>query len=706
MALPAYTPSGKSQDSILAFHRQCYGLLNQQWNIRDQLRQIDLAYMRETDLTTEQAKAKRANRMGDSTKFQNITLPVILPQVENAVTFQQDVFLSGYPIFGVVSFPEFAEEALMMDTIIGEHQIHYGWVPELIKVIRNGFKYNVAALEVEWNREVTYSLETDVKFGKDGKPNQLLYEGNKLKCLDMYNTFWDTRVKPNELADFGEFAGYTELMSRIRLKQFIQALPTQINVTKAFESGFSAPVAYGSDGLESYYLPFLNPEAMLDLSTQATTDWMAWAGISGKGNNIQYKNMYQVTTLYGRILPSDFNMSGIPGQNTPQVWKFILVNNQVVVYAERMTNAHNKLPILFYQPNDDGLGYQTKSLAKNVEPIQEITTALANSSIASRRRAISDRMLFDPSRVSAAALNNDSPNAKIPVRPAAYQDDLSKAVYAFPFRDDQFQINNAEIQFYSQYANQISGLNPARQGQFVKGNKTRFEFAETMGNATGRDRSIALSTEASFFTPLKEIIKLNILQYQGGVNLFNREAQTAVNIDPVMLRRAQLAFKVSDGLLPSEKLIDGESMSMAMQTIASVPALAQSYNLAPMFSYLMKMRGARLQPFEKTPEQMAYEQAIAAWMQSAQAIAEAAKETEPQMTPEQLDAMVKQNPMPTPEQFGYVPGKPTVSKENPVLGRESLITSIGSKVEQVQQAQQQSQAGAPTGGAPVPGGGQ
>jgi hypothetical protein len=307
-------------------------------------------------------------------------------------------------------------------------------------------------------------------------------------------------------------------------------------------------------------------------------------------------------------------------------------------------------------------------------------------------------MLFDPSRVSAAALNNDSPNAKIPVRPAAYQDDLSKAVYAFPFRDDQFQINNAEIQFYSQYANQISGLNAARQGQFVKGNKTRFEYADIMGNANGRDQSIALSTEASFFTPLKEIIKMNILQYQGGVSLYNREAQAAVTVDPVALRTANLVFKVSDGLTPSEKLIDGESMAMAMQTIASVPALAQSYNLAPLFSYLMKMRGARLQPFEKSSEQMAYEQALASWMQAAQSIAEAAKETDPPMTPEQLNQMIQQNPQPQPEQFGYVPGKPTVSKENPMLGRESILTTIGGQVEKAQAATQQSQAGAPTGG--------
>lgn len=681
----AYNPSAETQKSVLAFHSQCRSLLNQQWQIRAQLLEIDRAYMREVDTSEEQAKAKHANRRGDTTKFQNVTIPVVMPQVEAAVTYQQSVFLTGYPIFGVVSYPEFADEAMMMDTIIGEQQVRGRWIQELMKVLRNGFKYNIAACEVDWSREVSYEVGTDITAGTEGRANKILWEGNKLKSLDMYNTFFDTRCKPDEIAEFGEFAGYTELMSRIRLKQFIASLPTKINVKEAFESGNAAPVTYGSSDTAGYYLPFLNSEALVDVSTASSTDWLSWAGLHNEGGKIQYRNMYQVTTLYGRILPSDFGMKNLPGQNTPQVWKFIIVNDQIIVYAERLTNVHNLIPILFYQPLDDGLGYQTKSFAKNVEPIQQITTALANSSIAARRRAISDRMLYDPSRVSAAALNNDDPTAKIPVRPSAYADDLSKAVFPFPFRDDQFQINSAEIQFYGSLANQISGLNPARQGQFVKGNKTRHEFAEIMGYANGRDQAIALSTEASFFTPLKEIIKTNILQYQGGVSLFNREANKMVTVDPVALRKAALAFKVSDGMIPSEKLIDGESMAMAMQTIAASPQLAQGFNLAPMFSYLMKMRGAQLQPFEKSPEQLAYEQALATWQAAAQQIMMAAEKADPPLTPEQLQQMVQSNPQPKPEQFGYVPGKPSMHPSNPLNPEaKSIMATMGEKVQAAQ----------------------
>ena len=35
--------SEKSQEGIIVFHKQCYSLLNQQWNLREQLRQRDLA---------------------------------------------------------------------------------------------------------------------------------------------------------------------------------------------------------------------------------------------------------------------------------------------------------------------------------------------------------------------------------------------------------------------------------------------------------------------------------------------------------------------------------------------------------------------------------------------------------------------------------------------------------------------------------------
>lgn len=642
----------KSQAAIIEYHKQCYNMLNQQWNLREQMREVDLLYIREQDYTEEKQRAKRANRYGDTDKLQNITIPVVMPQVEAAVVYQSSVFLQGIPIFGVVASPAYEDQALMLESILDENATRGGWSREFMMHFRDGAKYNLAALEVCWDRKVSASFETDINFGngQQGKPKEVIWEGNKVKRLDMYNVFFDSRVAPTEMHSKGEFAGYTEMYSRIALKQFLAELPDKMvaNVVKAFESSLGSTAAgmSGVGGIESYYIPDINSNAILSRNMRNNMNWMDWVGMVDTTSKIQYKSMYEVTTMYARILPSDFDIR-VPASNTPQVWKFIIVNHQVLIYAERLTNAHGYLPILFSQPNEDGLTYQTKSLATNVQPIQEISSALMNAVLAARRRAISDRGLYDPSRVNKADINSTNPSAKIPVRAAAYGKPLNEAYYPIPFRDDASPMAMQQIGMLGQYANTISGQNPVKQGQFVKGNKTLHEYEDVMSHANGRDQMTSLLYEAQLMTPLKEILKSNTLQYQGGVSVYNRAKNEQVDIDPVALRTAIMSFKISDGLTPADKLINGDVMAVAMQQIGSSPTIGAGYNIAPLFSYLMKTQGAHLSEFEKSPAQIEYEKAVQTWGQIVQQMIAA----NPKMTPDQYP------PQPVPQNYGYVPGQ-------------------------------------------------
>ncbi len=651
--MAASTPtiiSDKSQEGLLALHNQCYNMFNQQWNIRERMREVDLAYQREVDQTVEHQRAKAANKAGDSTRLQNITIPIVMPQVESAVTYQASVFLTGTPLFGVVADPQYQDEALMLETAIDNDALRGGWIREFMLFFRDGFKYSgMSAVECTWAREVTVALETDVSFStSQAKPKQVIWEGNKIERIDPYNMIMDTRVHPSQMYKEGEFFAYTKIKSRIALMQFIEALPDKMtqNLKAAFESGMGA-IAFGGGGVgntQAFYVPYVNPSSQFSANTYLSTDWNAWAGLSGASTNIQYKNIYELTTLYVRILPKDFNLK-VPGADTPQVWKLIYVNHQVLIYAERQTNAHGYIPVLMGQPLEDGLGYQTKSLADNVGPIQDITSALAASQIAARRRAISDRVLYDPSRVTEAAINSANPSAKIPVRPAAFGKNVADAVYAFPYRDDQANIITQEIQQYSSLANMVSGQNPVRQGQFVKGNKTTSEFTDVMHNANGRDQMTAMLYEAQVFTPIKEILKLNVLQFRGGVSLFNAAKQKNVQIDPVALRKAVLNFKVSDGLTPKDKLISADTLQVGLQVMGSSPQIAAEYNVGQLFSYLMKTQGAHISAFEKSPQQKTYEQAMGQYQQMVLQLYKQNPEQDPKKLP----------PAPKPQDFGYDP---------------------------------------------------
>ena len=635
--------SPKTQAGLIEFEKQAYTMLNSQWNIREQMREIDLIYMREKDQTSANQKAKLANRYGDANKFQNITMPVVMPAVESAVVYQSSVFLSGEPIFGCVAPPQYEDAAQQLEAVFSEQSTRGGWVRHLQMFFRDGFKYNMSAVEVTWKDCATAAIDSDPSFdnGKTGKPRNIIWSGNTIRRLDPYNTVFDLRVPITEMSEKGEFAGYTELMSRVQLKMFIESLTNvmKANIKAAFESGLSGNTLNNSS-VGSYYIPPINQDALININLRGSTDWLAWASAStADTSKIQYKNIYEVTTLYARIIPSDFSLF-VPAPNTPQIWKLIYINHKVLIHAERQTNAHNRLPILFGQPLEDGLSYQTKSAAQNVAPIQSVASALMNSVIASRRRAISDRGLYDPSRVSENNINSDNPSAKIPVRPAAYGKPLSEAYYPIPFNDNQSGISLQEIQGIVKLGEVILGQNPARQGQFVKGNKTQTEYSDVMNNSNGRDQNISLLYEAQVFTPLKEMLKINVLQYQGASSIYYEAQKKMVDIDPIKLRQAIVKFKVTDGLAPASKLMNADAFQTSLQVIGSSPQIGAGYNIGPMFSYLMKSQGALIGDFEKSKEQVAYEQASNQWFQMAQlAVSKGEAWSIPQ---------------PVPEQFGYL----------------------------------------------------
>lgn len=585
----------KQQDGVVRYMQNCVESLATVWNLRQQFLYKDMAYYRELDRSAEHTKALLANMAGDPSKFQNPVVPIVMPQVESALAYLGGVFLTGYPIFGVTAAPAQVDAALQMETIIAENSVYYGWTRQLIMFLRDCLKYNFGALEVSWKKKRIYSLVTDPAANLSrGTEKETYYEGNCLKRLDPYNMIWDKRVlNPAELPSEGEFVGWTEVMSRIALKKLLLDLPAEftMNARKAFESGSPTISMNGADSW--FYIPQINPASFLTGSQfLPTTNWMAWATDDMKKENaIKYNNMYEVTTLYGRLIPSDFSMR-VPQRNQPQIWKFILINRKVLVYVERQTNAHNLLPVLIGQPNEDGMGYQSKSFLDNAVPFQYMSTAAWNTMIESKRRLVFDRIFYDPSRVRKEDIDRVGTVGRIPVKQSAYGKPVSDAVYAFPYRDDNASGMLQTAQALAEMADIANGQNRVDRGQFQKGNKTKVEFQTTMGNSNSRQQLQALGVEYQVMVPLKEMIKINILQYQPQTTLYNRSKKDAVEIKPNDLRAAQLAFMLSDGLLPTDKLLSTDLLQVFMQTIQTSPLMQAEFDMIGAFAYWCKMQGA------------------------------------------------------------------------------------------------------------------
>lgn len=153
-------------------------------------------------------------------------------------------------------------------------------------------------------------------------------------------------------------------------------------------------------------------------------------------------------------------------------------------------------------------------------------------------------------------------------------------------------------------ADVASGQNKVDRGQFQKGNKTKTEFETTMANSNGRQQLVSMSIEGQFMTPLKETIKNNLLLNQAAGTFMNRDQQAEVEVDPVKMRESILEFKITDGILPADKLLNMELMSVFLQTAQAMPAVMTEYDIMGMFLYWAKLKGAYwLKDFKRNPEQ-------------------------------------------------------------------------------------------------------
>jgi hypothetical protein len=570
----------------------------------------DLAYSRESG---PNQKAHEHNSKAAPYRSK-LTIPLVYEQVDSARAFLSGIFLANDPIFETVASPDFENAALQLNAIYERDSRAFRWKSELSKCFLDSLKYSLCAAEVTWVSEQVFAPEVLQTIQNAATPEASLTvarTGNKVKRLNLYNSFWDTKVEPHLVHEQGDYAGYVERYSTMRLISLLQGLPEagrMVDPSKAADveriknatgsgwNGLNLPPFMDYTGMDSGVDPYTSA-AMFDVSDEELK------GRQTK-NKLNGKSFYMVTTLYVRIIPEMLGIA-IPGAgHVPQVWKFIILNNSVVAYAERQTNAHNFLPIVFGTALDEGLGYSTKSFSENVEDFQRAASDMLNAEIQSTKRILTDRGIYDPSRISAQHINNPNPSAKIPLRPAAYGSNPAESYYPIPFEDRMAGVRLQQAQQIGSFANQITGQNPVSMGQFVKGNKTNEQFQQSMGSSDARRYAMAISLHSSFITTIQEITKLNILQYQPPENLFATSTGQVTEINPAELRAAATEFKVADGLVPVDRRADTDMLQVAAQTFASLPEGNMDYDIIGMLSYIFKLKGIKdLDKFKLTQEQ-------------------------------------------------------------------------------------------------------
>lgn len=558
---------------------------------------IDKYIQRTIDSSIDMIEARTAARAGKRDRLQNQEVPIVLQQLDTAHARLVGTFLTGYPLLSFVATPEKQNIASMYSALVERDQERFGWVPHLSRALRDALRYNAYAVEVDWDTVTANEFRIN---GKERETSAVTYAGNRIQHIDMYNFLFDPTVPLHQLSAEGAYAGYVFRRNYIGTKMYLQRLQERKRdfcILRNFNTALDNTAQAGGS---RYYVPDIVP---LEDRRLDSDNWEGFFGFSSANSERHTNGKYEITVLYARLIPSQYGLT-MQRSGTPAPFKLVWVGS-TLVYAEPLRNAHGLLPIIAAHGYDDALGWQSNSFAENLMDMQDSASAMMNGTINSMRRAVSDRALYNPLLVNPKDVNSANPAAKIAVRSNAYNNSLDAAYKPIPYEDRLSPALQANMQTVLAMANQITGLNPAAQGSFVKGNRTQGEFGEVMSNSDARMQRFALDCENLFFAPLKRIVKLNYMQYAAQERVLLRSSQQLVNIDPVELLQQEADFKVADGVFPVSKAMSSDVMTAAFNTIAQMPELDREFNRALMFTHLVKAQGVDLDNYKRSPEEIA-----------------------------------------------------------------------------------------------------
>ena len=606
MATPAKSailksPSAKAQIHLRDYVHQILTKHRDRHELREKMRLIDVAYARYTELASssgqdggsDSAAVILADEMAElRDNFVSVTVPLLVSQVDTFVAYASEIYLTGAPIFGVVSDNQSRKAAQYIEAMLGKHARISQYSRQLQMFFRDCGKYNFAPLLVEWDTIEHYSRTSQREVTLDEKPtlSTVRVGYNKIKRLDPYNTFADNSVLPGDVARDGDYAGYVELLTKPKLRRLLKKL-------KATDSGFVVNMQDALDSKAAEDKSYMEaPKVSRYVGPMDQFDWDVYLSVDGgKGakakSGADYGSRYEVAHAYIRCEASDFGLSDAAGEH---IYKIILVNGQHVVYLERVYTAFDNLPVLIGQPSEDGLGMQTQSIAEAAMPMQEAASALVNIRFHAARRTIADRALYDENAIDPDEVNDPSATAKIPVKTNTLTGGkLSDMYHSIPFHDTATGGLLGDAQAMSDWTSDLNGLNRATQGRFTKGNRTQGEFQDVMSNGEQRQRLPILILEDQVFTPAKHLLMLNVMRYASDEVVQAQDTGKQLQVDVNELTNTVLDFKVADGYLPKSKLANTDLLTAMMTQIGTNQILAASYgpHLPEMFAHMAAMGG-------------------------------------------------------------------------------------------------------------------
>ncbi len=307
---------------------------------------------------------------------------------------------------------------------------------------------------------------------------------------------------------------------------------------------------------------------------------------------------------YVKLIPKSW---GLGSGEYPEKWLFAYAGDQVIIQAQPLGLDHGMYPVSVAAPDYDGYSVTPISRLESIYQMQKLVDWLFTSHIANVRKAINDMIVYDPTMINSADIDDPTPGMKVRLRENAWsQGNIDNYIKQFKVVDvtrghmqDYQEVADATYRF-SGAVDQVQGVmrsgGERRSATEAKGTQmsalsrlARMAYIMSMQSMTDTAWMMAFHTQ-QFLTEDTYVKVVGSLEEQLRKEFGIEAKRGRVAISPKSL---QMRFDVMprDGTIPGGQNV--EALLAAYQAAAANPVLAAQLDMTKMFLTLMRESGIR-----------------------------------------------------------------------------------------------------------------
>lgn len=423
------------------------------WNEMDR---IMTTYITPTD---EDVKIKAK----DSRKPTYIIYPHSYAMMESLLTYMFLAFVQQ-PIWRYEGIdPSDTIGAMLLEMVVNLHCEKTKVPLALHTGFRDGFTYGIGVMSPGWRKVIGRRIRksqftTDTMQTEDsGFEEGVIFEGNELRNISPYYFLPDPNVSITE-QHRGEFCGW------LLRDNYLDLLRDEKNSTGLFNVQYLKHMQHKRSA-------YGNEESKLSERTGIGHDLII-------GDNT---NATDVIHMYHKLIPKEYKLST---SDKPELWKFTLAADEVIVEAYKEESLHNMYPVAVIAPDYDGYSVAPISKIETLYGLQGVIDWLLNTHITNVRKAVNDMWIVDPQLVNINDLKDPQPGKLIRLRRPAWGKGVKDVAMQMPVTD----VTRANVQdsmFIAQLMEHVGGADASMAGALRKSGPERLTKAEFQGTRSG-----------------------------------------------------------------------------------------------------------------------------------------------------------------------------------------------------------------------------